>query len=91
MERLAIISHNSFRAIGFHESRSPSSPDGPASQGNHLIRLYSVNVLCTVHKLFTSQQYLKGFIIQYIFYNKIFKHLRIISFLYEDMTLVKVV
>ena len=39
MKRLAIISHNSFRAIGFHESRSPSSPYGPAPQGSQLITL----------------------------------------------------
>ena len=39
MERLAIISHNSFRAIGFHKSRSPSSPYGPAPQGCQLITL----------------------------------------------------
>ena len=39
MELLAIISHNSFRAIGFHKSRSPSSPYGPALQGSHLITL----------------------------------------------------
>ena len=39
MERLAIISHNSFRAIGFHKSRSPSSPYGPALQGSQLITL----------------------------------------------------
>ena len=33
------MSHNSFRAIGFHESRSPSSPYGPAPQGSQLITL----------------------------------------------------
>ena len=36
MEHLAIINHNSFRAIGFHESRSPSSPYGPVPQGSQL-------------------------------------------------------
>ena len=41
MERLAIISHNSFRAIGLHKSRSPSSPYGPAPQGSQLITLGS--------------------------------------------------
>ena len=30
MEQLAINSHNFFRANGFHKSRSPSSPYGPA-------------------------------------------------------------
>ena len=39
MEHLAIISNNSFRAIGFHKSRSPSSPYGPAPQGSQLITL----------------------------------------------------
>ena len=39
MERLAIVSHNSFRAIGCHKSRSPSSPYGPAPQGSQLITL----------------------------------------------------
>ena len=39
MERLAIVSHNSFRAIGFHKSRSPSPPYGPAPQGSQLITL----------------------------------------------------
>ena len=39
MERLAIIIHNSFRAIGFHASRSPSSPYSPAPQGSQLITL----------------------------------------------------
>ena len=34
MERLPIISHNSFRDNGFHKSRSPSSPYSPAPQGN---------------------------------------------------------
>ena len=42
MERLAIISHNSFRAIGFHKIRSPSTPYGPAPQGSRLITLSSV-------------------------------------------------
>ena len=36
MERLAIISHNFFRANGFHKSRSPY---GPAPQGSQLITL----------------------------------------------------
>ena len=49
MERLAIFSHNSFRAIGFNKSRSPSSPYGPASQGSQLITL-----VCTVHTLLAS-------------------------------------
>ena len=39
MEHLAIISHNSLRANGFHKSRSPSSPNGPAPQGSQLITL----------------------------------------------------
>ena len=39
MERLAIISNNSFRAIGFNKRRSPSSPYGPAPQGSQLITL----------------------------------------------------
>ena len=39
MEHLRIISHNSFRVIGFHKSRSPSSPYGPAPKGSQLIRL----------------------------------------------------
>ena len=39
MDRLAIISHNFFKAIGFHKSRSPSSPYGPAPQGSQLITL----------------------------------------------------
>ena len=39
MERLPIINHNSFRAIGFHKSRSSSSPYGPAPQGSQLITL----------------------------------------------------
>ena len=39
MGRLRIISHNSFRAIGFHKSRSPSSPYGPAPQGSQLLTL----------------------------------------------------
>ena len=39
MEHLAIINHNSFRSIGFHKSRSPSSPYGPAPQGSQLITL----------------------------------------------------
>ena len=45
MKRLAIISHNSFRAIAFHKSRSPSSPYGPAPQGSQLIMLYSCTVV----------------------------------------------
>ena len=40
MEHLAIQSHNSFKAIGFHKSRSPSSPYGPAPQGSQLITLH---------------------------------------------------
>ena len=39
MERLATMTHNSFRAIGFHKIRSPSSPYGPARQGSQLITL----------------------------------------------------
>ena len=39
MEQLAIISHNFFRANGFHKSRSPSSPYGPAPQGSQLITM----------------------------------------------------
>ena len=39
MERLAKISHNSFRTIGFHKSRSPSSPYGPAPHGSQLITM----------------------------------------------------
>ena len=39
MEQLAIISHNFFRANGFHKIRSPSSPYGPAPQGSQLITL----------------------------------------------------
>ena len=39
MEHLAIISHNSFRAVGFHKSRSASSPYGPAPEGSQLILL----------------------------------------------------
>ena len=39
MECLAIISHNSFRAIGFHKNRSPTSPYRPALQGSQLITL----------------------------------------------------
>ena len=39
MERLATMSHNSFRAIGFQKRRSPSSPYGPARQGSQLITL----------------------------------------------------
>ena len=39
LERLAIISHNSFRAIGVHKSRYPSSPYVPAPQGSQLITL----------------------------------------------------
>ena len=39
MERLAIVGHNSFRAIGFPKSRSPSSPYGPAPQGSQLITM----------------------------------------------------
>ena len=39
MDHLPIISNNSFRAIGFHKSRSPSSPCGPAPQGSQLITL----------------------------------------------------
>ena len=39
MERLAIISHNFFRAIGFQTIRSPSSPNGPSPQGSQLITL----------------------------------------------------
>ena len=31
MECLAIVRHNSLRAIGFHKSRSPSSPYGPSN------------------------------------------------------------
>ena len=46
MEPLAIISHNSFRAIGLHKSMSPSSPYGPAPQGSQLITLHSLT-----HKL----------------------------------------
>ena len=42
MERLAIISHNFFRANGSHKSRSPSSPYGPAPQGGQLITLDSI-------------------------------------------------
>ena len=42
MEHLAVISHNFFRANGFHKSRSPSSPNGPALQGSQLITLVSV-------------------------------------------------
>ena len=41
MKHLAVISHNFFRAIGFHKSRSPSSPYGPAPQGSQLITLGS--------------------------------------------------
>ena len=37
IERLSIISYNSFRAIGFHKSRSASSPYDPALQGSSLI------------------------------------------------------
>ena len=39
MKRLAIISHNLLRAIGFHKSRSPTSPYSPAPQGSQLITL----------------------------------------------------
>ena len=39
MERLTIISHNSFRAIGFHKSKSPSSPYGPALQSADYVGL----------------------------------------------------
>ena len=39
MESLSIITNKSFRAIGFHKSRSPSSPYGPAPQGSQLIML----------------------------------------------------
>ena len=39
MERLAIVSHKSFSAIGFNKSRSPSSPYRPAPQGSQLITL----------------------------------------------------
>ena len=39
MERLAIISHNFFRANGFHKSRSPSSPYDRVPQGIQLIML----------------------------------------------------
>ena len=39
MECLAIFSHYFFRAIGYHKSRSPSSPYGPALQGSQLIML----------------------------------------------------
>ena len=42
MEQLAIISHNSFRAIGFHTSRTPSSPYGPDTQGSQLITLVAI-------------------------------------------------
>ena len=47
MERLAIISYNSFRAIGFHKRRSPSSPYGPALQGSQLITLVQ-HAVCSV-------------------------------------------
>ena len=39
MECLAIISQNSLKAISFHNSRSPSSPDVPSPQGSQLIML----------------------------------------------------
>ena len=39
MEHLAMISNKSFRAIGFHKIRSPSSPYSPAPQGSQLITL----------------------------------------------------
>ena len=39
MERLAIVRHNSFRAIGFHKSRSPPTPYGPAPQCSQLVML----------------------------------------------------
>ena len=39
MEPLAIISHTFFRAVGFHKSKSPSPPYGPAPQGSQLITL----------------------------------------------------
>ena len=42
MEHLPIISHNSFRAIGFHKSRSPSPPYGPAPQGSQRITMVSI-------------------------------------------------
>ena len=45
MEHLAIISHYSFRSIGFHKSRSPSSPYGPAPQGSQLITMYVTTYL----------------------------------------------
>ena len=46
MEQLAIISHNFFRANGFHKSRSPSSPYGPAPQGSQLITLDRASFCC---------------------------------------------
>ena len=39
MERSAMISHNSSRAIGFNKSMSPSSPYGSAPQGSQRITL----------------------------------------------------
>ena len=39
MEPFSIISHNFFRANGFHKIMSPSSPYGPALQGIQLSRL----------------------------------------------------
>ena len=39
MERLAIISYNFFRAIGFNKINLPPSPYGPALLGSQLITL----------------------------------------------------
>ena len=52
MEHLAIISHNSFRSIGFHKSRSPSSPYGPAPQGSQLITLTFVELFSAIYATF---------------------------------------
>ena len=64
MKRLAIISHNSFRAFGFQKSRSPSSPDGPAPQGSQLITLdtdieVSTDMVKIFNKLPCKQKVLK--------------------------------
>ena len=45
MEQLALVSHNFFRANGFHKSRSPSSSYGPAPQGSQLITLLDTLLL----------------------------------------------
>ena len=47
MKHLTIISHYSFRAIGFHKSRSPSSIYSPAPQGIQLITLIGIGIAIT--------------------------------------------